>query len=64
MIGKLGEGLIFGQLWRCRRVLKNGLPVCVWVRQIDARFVPDDTSFEGREVRDQADHVPSTYGTR
>lgn len=25
------------------------------------RFVPDDTSFEGRQVRDKATHVPSNY---
>lgn len=30
--------------------------------QVDARFIPDDISFEGRKLRDQATSLPSRYG--
>lgn len=30
--------------------------------QIDARFVPDDVSFQGRKARDAAFSVPLDYG--
>jgi len=30
--------------------------------QIDARFIPDDISFEGRQVKDTATNVPTKYG--
>lgn len=40
--------------------LRSGpLPLCAAACKFDLRFVPDEQSFKGRQVRDEAGDVPS-----